>query len=175
MAGAKIKPVESLKGHWTKTQLADRQEVQNNLQKNYDSIDETVPEELHGYARKEWQKIVPLLKKETPASNLDRSQLINYCVLAQTVHTCQKYILQDGLCVMTSQGTKKINPYFNMQDKAIKNMRAIASDFGLNISSRAKLENQKVKQQDPEDPFADFLEDGAGWLNTLMMYYLARS
>ena len=76
---------------------------------------------------------------------------------------------------MTSQGTKKINPYFNMQDKAIKNMRAIASDFGLNISSRAKLENQKVKQQDPEDPFADFLEDGAGWLNTLMMYYLARS
>ena len=29
MAGAKIKPVESLKGHWTKTQLADRQEVQN--------------------------------------------------------------------------------------------------------------------------------------------------
>ena len=76
---------------------------------------------------------------------------------------------------MTSQGTKKINPYFNMQDKAIKNMRAIASDFGLNISSRAKLENKKVKQQDPEDPFADFLEDDAGWLNTLIMYYLARS
>ena len=45
-----------------------------------------------------------------------------------------------------------------MQDKAIKNMRAIASDFGLNISSRAKLENQKVKQQDPEDPFANLLE-----------------
>ena len=39
MAGAKIKPVESLKGHWTKTQLADREEVQNNLKENYEAID----------------------------------------------------------------------------------------------------------------------------------------
>ena len=82
-------------------------------------------------------------------------------MLAQTVHTCQKYILKDGLCVTTTQGTKKVNPYFNMQDKAIKNMRAIANDFGLNISSRAKIGNKKVKQQDPEDPFADMLGSGA--------------
>ena len=158
---ANIKPLSMRTSHMTNAEIADREELQNNLQNNYEAIDEAVPEELHGYARKEWQKIVPLLKKETPASNLDRSQLINYCLLAQTVHTCQKYILQDGLCVMTKQGTKKINPYFNMQDKAIKTMRAIASDFGLNISSRAKLENQKVKQSDPEDPFADLLEDDA--------------
>lgn len=97
MAGAKIKPVESLKGHWTKTQLADRQEVQNNLQKNYDSIDDTVPEELHGYARKEWQKIVPLLKKETPASNLDRSQLITVFLLK--LFTLARNIFYKMACV----------------------------------------------------------------------------
>ena len=158
---AKIKPKDQLRGHWTKNQLADREDVDDALRNTYEPIDSNVPEELHGYARKEWEKIVPLLKKQTPASNLDRSQLINYCVLAQTVHTCQKYILKDGLCVTTTQGTKKVNPYFNMQDKAIKNMRAIANDFGLNISSRAKIENQKVKQQDPEDPFADMLGSGA--------------
>lgn len=158
---ASIKPVNSLKGHWSKTELADRQELQNNLESNYDSISEQTPKELHGYARKEWERIVPLLKKQTPASELDRSQLINYCLLAQTVNTCQRYILQDGLCVMTDKGTKRVNPYFNMQDKAIKNMRAIANDFGMTITSRAKIENQKIKKNDPEDPFAEFLEDDA--------------
>lgn len=162
MPGAKIKPLNLRTSHMSNVEIADRQELQDNLKNNYEPIDTTTPEELHGYARKEWQKIVPLLKKQTPASQLDRSQLINYCLLAQTVNTCQKYILKDGLCVMTDKGTKWVNPYFNMQDKAIKNMRAIASDFGLNITSRAKLENQKVKQQDNTDPFAEFLEDGTG-------------
>ena len=45
-----------------------------------------------------------------------------------------------------------------MQDKAIKNMRSIANDFGLTLSSRAKIENQKVQQKAPDDPFASFLE-----------------
>lgn len=156
---ANVKPLSMMTSHLTKSETADREELQNNMQENYQSIDVSVPAELHGYARQEWQRIVPLLKKETPASELDRSQLINYCQLAQTVNTCQRYILKDGLCVLTKDGSKKVNPYFNMQDKAIKNMRAIANDFGLNISSRAKLENQKVKKADPEDPFADFLED----------------
>ena len=80
---ANIKSVDNLKGHWTKSQLADREEVQNNLQNNYDSLDEEVPEELQGYAREEWLRIVPLLKEHTPASNLDRSQLITVYLLKQ--------------------------------------------------------------------------------------------
>lgn len=156
---ANLKPVEKLKGHYTNNQLADRKEVQNALRNNYEPIDDEIPKELTGYARKEWKKIVPLLKKQTPVSNLDKSQLINYCMLAQTVNTCQRYIVKEGLCVMTTNGTKRVNPYFNMQDKAIKDMRAIANDFGLTIKSRANIENQKAQQKDPEDPFADFLED----------------
>ena len=54
MAGAKIKPVESLKGHWSKTQLADRQEVQNNLQKNYDSIDRSEERRVGKECRSRW-------------------------------------------------------------------------------------------------------------------------
>lgn len=158
---ANIKSVDSLKGHWTKSQLADREEVQENLKNNYDSIDEETPEELQGYAREEWLRIVPLLKKYTPASNLDRSQLINYCLLAQTVHDCQEHIIKDGLCITTDKGIDKANPYFTMQDKAIKNMRSIANDFGLTLSSRAKIENQKVQQKAPDDPFASFLEGEA--------------
>lgn len=158
---ANIKSVDSLKGHWTKSQLADRKEVQENLKNNYDSIDEEIPEELQGYAREEWLRIVPLLKKQTPASNLDRSQLINYCLLAQTVKACQEHITQDGLCITTDKGIGKANPYFTMQDKAIKNMRSIANDFGLTISSRAKIENQKVQQKALDDPFANFLEGEA--------------
>ena len=102
---ANIKSVDSLKGHWTKSQLADRKEVQENLKNNYDSIDEEIPEELQGYAREEWLRIVPLLKKQTPASNLDRSQLINYCLLAQTVKACQEHITQDGY---VSRQTKEL-------------------------------------------------------------------
>lgn len=159
---ANIKSVDNLKGHWTKSQLADREEVQNNLQNNYDSLDEEVPEELQGYAREEWLRIVPLLKEHTPASNLDRSQLINYCLLAQTVKAYQEHIVQDGLCIITDKGINKANPYFAIQDKAIKNMRSIANDFGLTVSSRAKIENQKVQQKSPEDPFVDFLEGEVG-------------
>lgn len=109
MPGAKIKPLNLRTSHMSNVEIADRQELQDNLKNNYEPIDTTTPEELHGYARKEWQKIVPLLKKQTPASQLDRSQLINYCLLAQTVNTCQKYILKDGLCVMTDKGTKRVN------------------------------------------------------------------
>lgn len=160
--GPKLKSVDNLHGHFTKNQLADRRQVQDNLNNNYSPLTDKIPPELRGYARKEWKRIIPLLRSQTPASELDRGQLINYCLLAQTVNTCQKYILKDGLCVKNTEGVKKANPYFNMQDKAIKNMRGIANDMGMTISSRARVENNKIKTEEQLDPFAAVLGDEAG-------------
>lgn len=161
MPGRKIKSLNDRTSHMTKNEITDREAVQDALQNNYDAIDLDVPSELSGYAKKEWLKIVPLLKKQTPTSNLDRSQLINYCMLAQTVHNCQQHILDEGLVVAGSNGSTKPNPYFNIQDKAIKSMKSIAIEFGMTINSRARLENDKVKQADPNDPFASVLSGEA--------------
>ena len=162
MAGAKIKALNNRTSHMTNNEIADRKAVQDALRNNYDSIGLDVPKELTGYAKKEWLKIIPLLKQMTPASNLDRSQLINYCLLAQTVFDCQKHIKHDGLVVDNGNGNTKTNPYFTIQDKAIKNMKSIAIEFGMTINSRAKLENSKVKNNDVEDPFATFLGSDVG-------------
>lgn len=157
MPGRKIKSLSDRTSHMTKNEIADREAVQDALQNNYDSIDLAAPKELSGYAKEEWDKIVPLLQKQTPTSNLDRSQLSNYCMLAQTVHTCQQHIVKEGLVIKNDNGTTKPNPYYGIQDKAIKSMKSIAIEFGMTINSRARLENDKVKQADPGDPFADAL------------------
>lgn len=162
MAGAKIKALSSRNtAHMTKNEIADRKAVEDALQNNYDSIDLDVPKELTGYARTEWVNIVPLLKKQTPTSNLDRSQLINYCLLAQTVLVCQMHLKEEGLVVPSGKSNTKTNPYFTIQDKAIKNMKSIAIEFGMTINSRAKLENSKIQNGEPEDPFAQMLSSGA--------------
>jgi len=106
----------------------------------------------------EWQRVAPYLKANTPISELDRAMLASYCRAYATIQTCENDIRKNGL-VQTNQetGARKPNPYVALQSQAMKDLKSLANDLGMSLSSRARMELNKQKDDAPEDSFEAML------------------
>ncbi|MGJ3734814.1 phage terminase small subunit P27 family [Lactiplantibacillus plantarum] len=155
--GRKVKPLASMKKHLTNDERYERKDAEKALF-DYPVLDLTPPDWLHDRALTEWQRVAPYLKANTPISELDRAMLASYCRAYATVQTCENDIRKNGL-VQTNQetGVRKANPYVALQSQAMKDMKAIANDLGMSLSSRARMELNKQKDETPEDTFEAML------------------
>lgn len=139
-------------GHVSKEEVAKREDAVKALQE-YPELTSDVPEWLDDTAKKEWQRIVPLLKKNSPVSELDTSMIATHCVLYSTIIKCAQDINQSGVVVEEKQ-----SPSFMAMDKAIKDMKSIDSQLGLSPVSRVRLEVHKALNDDtPKDKFEAML------------------
>lgn len=144
--GKQIKLVEKTKGHISKAQKIERENMRNELFE-YPTICEEPPSFLVGEGLKEWQRIIPLLNENIPISELDSTLIASYCLSVGTVVECQKDINDRGVIVEGSS-----NPSVRMQSQAIKDMRLLASSLGISLDSRMKIAFNKTKEK-PVDPF----------------------
>lgn len=104
--GRKIKLLDNMDKHLTNEEKAQREDLQQALFE-YPRLNAKAPDWLTGRALTEWNRIVPLLRKETPISELDRSLLASYCRLYAAVQTCSDDIKKHGLVITTDNGSKK--------------------------------------------------------------------
>lgn len=144
------------KGHLTKEQLAEREEM-NDKMKTFTPLSRRAPLWFNDDERKEYRRILPLLN-ELPASALDQAAVENHCQLVAEIKRCSKAINEQGLVIDNGQGGTKKNPYEDLRAKAIQQLRATDSQLGLTPVSRLKLiaEDQK-KDDEPKDPFSELL------------------
>lgn len=125
----------------------------------YPELKSDPPDWLTGSALSEWNRIVPYLKANTPVSELDRALLADYCRCYGVVQTCNNQIAKYGLVITNKEtGIKKKNPYYEIMSQAIKDMKMIATELGMTINSRAKLEMNKAKNDKPKDEFEALLD-----------------
>ena len=156
--GQKIKQLSTLKGHLTNEERAQRKDAETALF-DYPVLDLTPPDWLHDRALTEWQRVSPYLKANTPISELDRGLLADYCRCYGIVQTCNNQISKYGLVITNKEtGIKKKNPYYEIMSQAIKDMKMIATELGMTINSRAKLEMNKAKNDKPKDEFEAMLD-----------------
>jgi len=117
------------------------------------------PTFLKGEAAKEWNRITPLLAAQKCLTEWDRSLIAAYCFeWGVYVQLCKTVKIED-ISLETILGNRMANPLFNARNKALKNMKEIATEFGLTPSSRTRL---SVSEAEKENPFEKLLRQNVG-------------
>lgn len=143
-------------GHISKLEKEQRQQAKEALEK-YPELSASAPSWLDEEARKEWERVVPLLKESTPVSELDTSMIASHCTLYSSIVRTTKQINEYGEVIETEHGPRQ-SPYFMARDKSIKEMKAVDSQLGLTPQSRARLEIHRAMNDTPKDEFEEMLE-----------------
>lgn len=146
------KNVEELRGHWSKDDIERKQQAKDSLF-DYRQLESSAPAWLSQLAKDEWQRITELVKNEIPLSELDVACLASYCQAYATVQDCQAHIDDEGLVIETTKGNVKTNPYTTVQTNALKDLRMLATQLGLSVYSRMRIEVSGGKVED-NDPFS---------------------
>lgn len=142
----------------TKEQLSQHKDAEKALKK-YPKLNFEPPQGMKGEAMKEWNRIVPLLAENTPVSELDRTLIEIYCNAFAQYKLCEREVNHDGVVVTSATGTKVRNPYIMEEHEAIKTIKVTATELGLSVNARAKLELNNAKT-DKSDPFERVLSGG---------------
>ena len=116
----------------------------------------TPPPFLSRYAKKEWKRIVPLLKANGLLTDVDVNTLAAYCQSYHRWIEAERAIRTYGLTTETDKGNIIQRPEVGIANKAMEAMVRYAKEFGLTPSSRTSLHANAPDKQD--DPFMEFLK-----------------
>ncbi|MGO2267799.1 phage terminase small subunit P27 family [Vagococcus salmoninarum] len=157
------KPVKLLEGtrqHLSLEERSQRKEAKNELFKQQPLISHP-PSWLPQSAVSEWNRLIPVLKKDFPISETDYSLLVAYCLSYSRIKTAEGEIRKFGTFVTSDKtGITQANPAVKVQSQAMKDLKSAASSLGMTLEARAKLALNKAKTEKPSDPFERLLNDG---------------
>ena len=153
--GAPLKSITQMRGVMSKKNLADRRDMEESLFTYQELVDQP-PAWLDEYAVTEWQRIVPLLKKDIPVSELDAALIASHCQAYSDIQKAAKLVQEQGMMVDTADSVKA-NPAVKLKLDATNQMIRIDDLLGLSVYSRAKLAVKNETKKKPDDPFADMM------------------
>lgn len=153
--GAPLKSITQMRGTMSKKKLADRRDMEESLFTYQELVDQP-PAWLDDYAVTEWQRIVPLLKKDIPVSELDAALIASHCQAYSDIQKAAELVQEQGMMVDTADSVKA-NPAVKMKLDATNQMIRIDDLLGLSVYSRAKLAVKNETKKKPDDPFADLM------------------
>ena len=166
--GAPLKSITQMRGTMSKKKLADRRDMEESLFTYQELVDQP-PAWLDTYAVVEWQRIVPLLKKDIPVSELDAALIASHCQAYSDIQKAAELIQEQGMMVETTDSVKA-NPAVKMKLDATNQMIRIDDLLGLSVYSRAKLAVKNETKKKPDDPFAELVSSWTMQLNTPTRY-----
>lgn len=135
------------KGYVAK-KLAEQETLKEHEQLQADRI----PSHLCYYGKKEWKRIIPLLK-QLPIAELDRELIETYCMLHGSRRRLEKDIQKNGETTEfydengNLESIKK-NPSYDLLLSTVKELRMIANQLGMTMNSRLEL---AVPEQEKEE------------------------
>jgi len=154
----KVKLLEDVKSHLSNEEKAQREDAKGELF-NYEQLSTEAPEWLPQGAKTEWERLIPVMKKDFPLSETDYGLLVSYCLAYSRMKTAENEIRKTGTFITSeSSGVKKANPAVNVQSKAMNDLKASANALGMTLEARSKLALNKAKTQEEKDPFKEMME-----------------
>ena len=96
------------------------------------------PAWLEAAAKKEWNRLAPLLAKNGLLSELDADALTAYCVTFAEWRRATAAARKQST-VMSANGFLMPSPYVAMARQALALMRSLMNDFGMTPSARARV------------------------------------
>lgn len=145
------------KGHASSEEKDQRREAKENLFKQ-SPLKTEPPKFLTATALKEWNRIVPVLKKDLPLGEADYANLVAYCIAYARIESAEREIRNKGVFLKTNDGAKKENPAIMMQSRAMKDLKMISTSLGMTMIERSRMSLNNAKIKSPSDPFKDLME-----------------
>lgn len=139
MTGRKPKLNAAKVGHHNKDVLEQSEMKENGLEQ-FSKLDvDKVPNSLTANAKKEWQRIIPLLE-QLPIADLDYSLIRKYCeIVDQNDRLYKEISKKKGTTGMVDPETNRKTGVFMAYMDTLKELRSICGDLGMTIDSRMRL------------------------------------
>lgn len=121
--------------------------------------DPTCPAHLGGDARREWRRIVPLLRTAGLLDSSYRAKLAAYCVQYGRWVDAELELRTKGPVTLSPSEYPIVNPWLSVANKAMALMAGLAADFGLSPVDAARLPTTGPVTG---DSFEDFAKQSPG-------------
>ncbi len=116
------------------------------------------PAHLQGEARKEWRRLSKELAALGLLARIDRGALALYCAAWGRWVEAEEALRKHGVLVKSPNNYPMQSPYLAIANKAMEQMRALLTEFGMSPSSRARVHALPVEQEEPGG-LAQFLRE----------------
>lgn len=103
-------------------------------------------------ARREWRRVVPVLKASAGLAEVDAQLVHDYCVCVARIDQCERELSTNGLLQLGERGWQK-NGATTIVGQYRTQLRAYIGELGLSPSSRTRLTPPKGGDDDGGDPF----------------------
>lgn len=143
---------DNMRGNFTKEQIEERKETEKQME-SLQSITLSPPSWMDDTAKREYRRIIPLLK-ELPIAALDYGMVISYCVSFSELVQASKELKKADYVIETNAGTK-LNQWLTVRRNAMDKINSIAPKLGMTVDSRLKIfvPKETKKERDPFDEF----------------------
>lgn len=153
--GRKAVPIDLMlvkgKKNLTKQEIEARKAAEEALKPRAENIE--APEWLTDVAKEEFYRQAELLKEIKLITEADIVQLATYCDAYADYVECSKIIQEEGLMVeytnKAAETNKVPHPLLTKKKQLFEQMKAMASEFGLTPSARAKIALPKKEEKEP--------------------------
>ena len=113
------------------------------------------PAWISAEAKAEWLRVGPLLAERGLLTELDAGVFTVYCNSWTMYLAAFKEVKKHGAVLTSEKGTAYSSPHMNILSGMMKQMVAIACEFGLTPASRERL--TAVDLTEPYDPMTELL------------------
>ena len=101
------------------------------------------PSHLDAEARSEWKRISVDLARLGLVAKIDRAMLALYCQTWSRWVEAERELKRGGLTVSSPNGYNIPSPYVSIATTAAKDLRGLASEFGMSPASRTRVKAEK--------------------------------
>lgn len=101
-------------------------------------------------ARREWRRVVPVLKHTAGLAAVDANLLHDYCVCVARIDQCERELSTNGLLQLGERGWQK-NGATTIVSQYRAQLKVYIRELGLSPSARTGM--TPPKDDDDEDPF----------------------
>ena len=112
------------------------------LNKNEPKPRPAVPDCLTDAAKAEWERISQELLSLRLLTSIDRAALAAYCQAWGRWVEAEEALKKHGVVVRSPNGFPIQSPYLAIANKALDQMRAMLTEFGMSPSSRSRVTAQ---------------------------------
>ena len=156
-----IKLLEEVSMNISNEEKMQREDAKKELFSYQELVTITPPDWMPASAISEWDRLVPIMKKEFPLSETDYALLISYCLSFARLKTAEGEIRKFGTFVTNENtGVKRANPAISVQSQAMRDMKSSASALGMTLEARSRLALNKAKENTAVDPFESLVSNG---------------
>ena len=107
------------------------------------------PDHLDALAKKEWKRLVPVLRRMKVLTEADGMTLANLCQTWSTWVQAQKKLTEMGILYKSPSGYIQQSPLFSMVTNCIDTVTKLSRELGLTPAARSRMVAQM--EIEPED------------------------